>query len=68
MVDRIGTRLDALSPQLARVDGDTEDALELRRLIGEQLPAFVADYARVPATAAPVDATAARRTANWWTG
>lgn len=55
MVDRIGTRLDALSPQLARVDGDTEDALELRRLIGEQLPAFVADYARVPATLRQVE-------------
>ncbi|WP_174286921.1 hypothetical protein [Sphingomonas bacterium] len=55
LVDRIGTRLDALSPQLARVDGDTEDALELRRLIGEQLPAFVADYARVPATLRQVE-------------
>ena len=55
MADRIGTRLDALSPQLARVDGDTEDALELRRLIGEQLPAFVADYARVPATLRQVE-------------
>ena len=55
MADRIATRLDALSPQLARVDGDTEDALELRRLIAEQLPAFVADYARVPATLRQVE-------------
>ena len=49
-VDRIGTRLDILSPQLGRVDPDDENALELRRLLGEQLPAFVGDYARVPAT------------------
>lgn len=55
LVDRIGIRLEALSPQLARVDGDTENALELRRLIGEQLPAFVADYARVPATLRQVE-------------
>lgn len=55
LVDRIGTRLDALSPQLARVEGETEDAQELRRLIGEQLPAFVADYARVPATLRQVE-------------
>lgn len=48
VVDRIGTRLDALSPQLGQVDGSTETAFEIRRLIGEQLPAFVADYARVP--------------------
>lgn len=50
LVDRIGQRLDVLSPQLASVDGDADTGLELRRLIGEQLPAFVADYNRVPAT------------------
>ncbi len=49
LVDQIGLRLDTLSPQLARVDDDTPDAADLRRLIGEQLPAFVADYQRVPA-------------------
>ena len=48
-VDRIATRLDVLSPQLGRVDPADETALELRRLLGEQLPAFVGDYARVPA-------------------
>jgi hypothetical protein len=48
LADRIGTRLEALSPQLGRIDGSTEAAFELRRLIGEQLPAFVTDYARVP--------------------
>jgi hypothetical protein len=50
LVDRIGQRLDVLSPQLGRVDGETETGLELRRLIGEQLPAFVNDYQRVPTT------------------
>ncbi|RZM19582.1 MAG: hypothetical protein EOP67_57195, partial [Sphingomonas sp.] len=48
LVDRIGERLDTLSPQLGRVEQDGEQALEIRRLVGEQLPAFVADYARVP--------------------
>lgn len=50
LVDQIGARLDALSPQLARVDEASEEAYEIRRLIGEQLPAFVKDYARVPET------------------
>ena len=50
LVDRIGQRLDVLSPQLGRVDGETETGLELRRLIGEQLPAFVNDYTKVPTT------------------
>ncbi|MCP3735016.1 hypothetical protein M9979_09060 [Sphingomonas sp. RP10(2022)] len=48
MVDRIGTRLETLSPQLGRLEGREEEAYEVRRLIGEQLPAFVNDYARVP--------------------
>ena len=50
LVDRIGERLDTLSPQLGRVAPDGEEAGEIRRLVGEQLPAFVADYARVPDT------------------
>ena len=49
LVDRIGQRLETLSPQLARVENDTPEAQEVRKLVGEQLPAFVADYARVPA-------------------
>ncbi|MET3437936.1 hypothetical protein [Sphingomonas sp. 1185] len=48
LVDRIGQRLDTLSPQLAAVDNDTAEAMEVRRLIGEQLPAFLRDYERVP--------------------
>lgn len=48
LLDRIGDRLGTLSPQLGRVDPDGEQAGEIRRLVGEQLPAFVADYGRVP--------------------
>jgi hypothetical protein len=48
LVDRIGDRLDTLAPQLGRIDADGEEALEVRRLVAEQLPAFVADYGRVP--------------------
>lgn len=48
LVDQIGVRLETLSPQLGRLDGREEEAFEVRRLIGEQLPAFVQDYARVP--------------------
>lgn len=50
LVDQIGARLETLSPQLGRIDGETEAGLEVRRLVGEQLPAFVADYNRVPPT------------------
>ena len=50
LIDRIGQRLDTLSPQLARVGEDTPEAGEVRKLVGEQLPAFVNDYARVPAS------------------
>ncbi len=50
LIDRIAERLRTLSPQLARVDPAGESADEIRRLIGEQLPAFVDDYARVPTT------------------
>jgi hypothetical protein len=50
VADRIATRLNVLSPQLGEVDPAGETAYELRRLIGDQLPAFVSDYERVPAT------------------
>ena len=48
MVDRIGMRLDTLAPQLASVAADSPEAADVRKLVGEQLPAFVTDYARVP--------------------
>ncbi len=50
LVDRIGIRLETLSPQLATVGADTPEAQDVRKLIGEQLPAFVKDYAKVPPT------------------
>lgn len=48
LVDRIGDRLDTLSPQLGKVEADGALGEEIRRLVGEQLPAFVTDYTRVP--------------------
>jgi hypothetical protein len=48
VADRIGRRLDVLSPQLAGVPSDGPEAAELRKLVGEQLPALVSDYGRVP--------------------
>ena len=49
LVDSIGQRLESLTPQLARVDDNTDAAFEVRKLVGEQLPAFIKDYERVPA-------------------
>lgn len=48
LIDRITQRLDAMSPQLAQVQPGTEAEFEVRKLVGEQLPAFVKDYAKVP--------------------
>ncbi len=50
MVDRIGLRLDTLALQLASVPADSPEAADIRKLVGEQLPAFVTDYSRVPAS------------------
>ena len=50
LVDSISQRLEALTPQLARVDDNTDAAFEVRKLVGEQLPAFIGDYGRVPAS------------------
>ena len=48
ILDSIGARLDTLGVQMATLDDDAPAALELRRLVGEQLPEFVRDYGRVP--------------------
>ena len=48
LIDQIGVRLDSLTPQLATIDEQTEDAHEIRRLVGEQLPDFIRDYGKVP--------------------
>lgn len=48
LVDQIGVRLDALTPQLATLDADAPAAAEVRKLVGEQLPEFVRGYQKVP--------------------
>jgi hypothetical protein len=48
VLNRLDARLDTLGVQIAAIDDDAPLAGELRRLVGEQLPAFVDDYARVP--------------------
>lgn len=50
LVDKIGLRLETLTPQLATLDANTQEAVDVRKLIGEQLPAFVKDYEKVPAS------------------
>jgi hypothetical protein len=49
LVDDIGTRLDALAPQLAGLDPQAPAATALRKLMAEELPELVSGYQRVPA-------------------
>ena len=49
VIDQIGLKLDALTPQLATLDDDEPAAAEIRKLVGEQLPEFIKGYERVPA-------------------
>ncbi|MBN8808128.1 MAG: hypothetical protein J0I47_07815 [Sphingomonas sp.] len=55
LVDQIGLKLDALSPQLATLGEDAPAAAEIRKLVGEQLPAFVKGYEAVPAALRTVE-------------
>lgn len=55
LVDSINQRLETLQPQLARVESNTDAEYEVRKLVGEQLPAFIKDYERVPANLRSVD-------------
>ena len=48
LVDGIGVRLETLSPQLATLDEGEPVAVEVRKLIGEQLPELLKGYAKVP--------------------
>lgn len=48
LVDSIGVKLEILTPQLALLDEQSPAAMEVRKLIGEQLPELVKGYARVP--------------------
>ena len=47
--DGIGGRLDVLGRQLETLDAAAPGTEDVRKLVGEQLPAFVRDYQRVPA-------------------
>jgi hypothetical protein len=49
VVDRIGSQLDVLGVQLEGFGEDRPEALEIRKLVGEQLPEVVATYTRIPA-------------------
>lgn len=48
LVDAIGVRLETLGPQLTALDDGAPAAQEVRKLVGEQLPGLVKEYARVP--------------------
>ncbi|WP_242183372.1 hypothetical protein [Sphingomonas sp. CARO-RG-8B-R24-01] len=48
LVDGIGVRLEALAPQLATLDEQQPAAAEVRKLVAEQLPELIRDYAKVP--------------------
>lgn len=47
-LDAIGLRLDALAPQVERLDPGGPEALEVRRLLAEELPELVSGYQKVP--------------------
>ena len=49
IVDAIGTRLDTLAPQLARLDPREPAAVEVRRLLTDHLPELVTGYQSIPA-------------------
>lgn len=50
LLDGIGTRLEAMAPQLAGVDARVPAADAVRRLLGTELPALVSGYQGVPLT------------------
>jgi hypothetical protein len=47
-LDAIGLLLEALAPQLERLDPQRPEALEVRRLLAEELPELVSGYQKVP--------------------
>jgi len=48
LADSIGMRLDQIAPQLASLDEREPAAMEIRRLIADELPELVTGYGRVP--------------------
>jgi hypothetical protein len=47
-LDSMTLRLEALAPQLQALDPQASSALEVRRLLGEELPELVRGYRKVP--------------------
>lgn len=50
LADDIGRKIAALQPQLDTLHANAPEAVELRRLVGEELPQLVEGYKRVPVT------------------
>ena len=48
LIDQIGVRLEGLAPCLQQLDEREPAAMEVRRLVGEELPELVRGYQRVP--------------------
>ncbi|MGY4397115.1 hypothetical protein ACVWZA_002306 [Sphingomonas sp. UYAg733] len=48
LVDGIGVRLEALTPQMVDLNEQEPAAAEVRKLIGEQLPELLKGYSKVP--------------------
>lgn len=48
LIDQIGVRLDGLAPCVQHLDEREPAAMEVRRLVGEELPELVRGYQRVP--------------------
>lgn len=49
-LDQLSLGLEAIAPQLAAIDPKLPEALEVRRLIGDELPDLIRGYQRVPPT------------------
>lgn len=47
-LDQLSLSLEAIAPQLATLDPKLPEAIEVRRLIGDELPELVRGYQRVP--------------------
>lgn len=48
LIDQIGVRLEGLAPCIQQLDEREPAAMEVRRLVGEELPELVRGYQRVP--------------------
>jgi hypothetical protein len=48
LIDQIGVRLEGLTPCVQQLDEREPAAMEVRRLVGEELPELVRGYQRVP--------------------